>query len=67
MTEGEKLARDIVRVMLGKEKKGAMLEMCYNPTPYTQLAAIAENEGWQVILGTEAMIWQGIAQVRLQR
>ncbi|KLU88495.1 quinate dehydrogenase [Magnaporthiopsis poae ATCC 64411] len=44
--------------------KGAMLEMCYNPTPYTELAAIAEQAGWQVILGTEALIWQGIAQDR---
>jgi len=63
VTDGEMLARDIVAVMLGKKSKGAMLEMCYNPTPYTELAAIAQREGWQVILGTEAMIWQGIAQV----
>jgi quinate dehydrogenase len=43
---------------------GAMLEMCYNPTPFTQLAAIAEGKGWQVILGTEALIWQGLEQDR---
>lgn len=64
-TEGEKLARAITETMLRKEKKGAMLEMCYNPSPYTALGAIAEEQGWQVILGTEAMIWQGIEQVRL--
>ena len=46
-----------------KEEKGAMLEMCYNPSPFTELGALAEHEGWQVILGTEALIWQGIEQV----
>ncbi|KAL2263810.1 hypothetical protein VTK26DRAFT_4977 [Humicola hyalothermophila] len=62
VTEAEKLTRRITEVMLRKEKKGAMLEMCYNPSPYTQLGALAESEGWQVILGTEALIWQGIEQ-----
>jgi len=64
ITEEEWTVRRIVEVMLSKEgKKGAMLEMCYNPSPYTALGAIAENNGWQVILGTEAMIWQGVEQV----
>ncbi|GAB1317335.1 Quinate dehydrogenase [Madurella fahalii] len=62
VTDAEKLARRIVEVMLRKERKGAMLEMCYNPSPYTALGALAESEGWQVILGTEALIWQGIEQ-----
>jgi len=48
--------------MLRKEPKGAMLEMCYNPTPWTELAAIATGEGWQVIPGTEALVWQGVQQ-----
>ncbi|VBB81285.1 Putative quinate dehydrogenase [Podospora comata] len=60
--ESEKTVRKIIEVMLGKDHKGAMLEMCYNPSPFTALGAIAEKEGWQVILGTEAMIWQGIEQ-----
>ena len=47
-----------------KPPRGAMLEMCYNPSPYTALGSIAERNGWQVILGTEAMIWQGIEQDR---
>jgi quinate dehydrogenase len=64
-TEAEKTLRRITEVMLQKENKGAMLEMCYNPSPYTDLGALAESEGWQVILGTEALIWQGIEQVRL--
>ena len=62
-TESEKLLRRITEVMLRKEQKGAILEMCYNPSPFTLLGALAESEGWQVILGTEALIWQGIEQV----
>ncbi len=62
VSEAEKLTRRITEVMLRKERKGAMLEMCYNPSPYTALGALAESEDWQVILGTEALIWQGIEQ-----
>lgn len=61
-TEAEKLARSILEAMLRKEKKGVLLEMCYNPTPYTEIWALAQNEGWEVILGTEALIWQGLEQ-----
>ncbi|KAH8906385.1 quinate dehydrogenase [Coniochaeta sp. PMI_546] len=63
-TEAERLTRAVVETFLGKERKGAMLEMCYNPTPFTQLGALAESRGWQVILGTEALIYQGIEQDR---
>lgn len=63
-TEAEHLARAITETFLDKQHKGAMLEMCYNPTPFTQLGAIAEDKKWQVILGTEALIWQGIEQDR---
>lgn len=62
-TREEKTARTIIETILKKEAKGAMLDMCYNPTPHTELGAIAEREGWRVILGTEAMIWQGFEQV----
>ncbi|KAI1810146.1 quinate dehydrogenase [Poronia punctata] len=65
VTAEEKTARAIVETFLKKERKGAMLEMCYNPTPYTELWSLAVREGWQVILGTEAMIWQGFEQVSL--
>jgi quinate dehydrogenase len=64
-TDEEILARKMIEAMLAKSTKGAMLEMCYNPTPFTQLAAIAEAAGWQVILGTEALVWQGIEQVSI--
>ncbi|KAG7284071.1 Quinate dehydrogenase [Staphylotrichum longicolle] len=61
-TKEEKLVRRIIEVMLEKEHKGALLEMCYNPSPFTALGALSESKGWQVILGTEALIWQGIEQ-----
>lgn len=61
-TDNELRARKITNVFLEKPHKGAMLEMCYNPTPFTRLGALAEEKGWQVVLGTEALIWQGIEQ-----
>lgn len=65
VTEAEREARAVTEVFLvEKEHKGAMLEMCYNPTPFTLLGKLAEDAGWQVILGTEALIWQGIEQDR---
>ncbi|KAK4229234.1 hypothetical protein QBC38DRAFT_119210 [Podospora fimiseda] len=61
VTEEEKTVRRIIEVMLSKGR-GAMLEMCYNPCPFTALGRLAEKKGWKVILGTEAMVWQGIEQ-----
>lgn len=61
-TSEEIVARQVTEVLLDKAHKGAMLEMCYNPTPFTRLGALAEQKGWQVILGTEALIWQGLEQ-----
>lgn len=63
-TEAEFEARRIIECFLGKSHKGAMLEMCYHPTPWTEIGAIAEKSGWEVILGTEAMIYQGFEQAR---
>jgi quinate dehydrogenase len=63
-TDEERTARCVIETILGKERKGAILEMCYNPNPYTEIGGIAEREGWQVILGTEAMIYQGLEQDR---
>ena len=62
-TEAEKRTRKIIEVILGKEEKGAVLEMCYNPSPFTQLGALSERLGWKVILGSEAMLWQGLELV----
>lgn len=38
--------------------------MVDHPTPWTEIAAIAEKAGWQIILGTEAVIYQGLEQDR---
>lgn len=58
-------ARKVIEVFLEKEEKGAILEMCYHPTPYTEIGDVSEKLGWQVILGTEAMIYQGLEQARI--
>jgi quinate dehydrogenase len=62
-TEQEKQARRVIECMVGKEHKGAILEMCYHPSPWTEIGNLSEKAGWQVILGTEAMIYQGLEQV----
>ena len=61
-TEAEFEARRIVEYFLNKPRKGAMLEMCYHPSPWTEVGNLAEALGWEVVLGTEAMIYQGFAQ-----
>lgn len=65
VTDAEIVARRITEVFLEKEHKGAILEMCYHPMPWTEIASLAERAGWQVILGTEAVIYQGLEQDRL--
>ena len=44
---------------------GALLEMCYHPSPNTQIATLANDCGWTVIGGVEAMIGQGLEQSKL--
>jgi quinate dehydrogenase len=61
-TPGERIARDLVVAFLSKEKKGVLVDMCYTPSPRTELAQIAQKAGWTVIPGTEVMVFQGIAQ-----
>jgi quinate dehydrogenase len=64
-TPEEQEARKILEVFLSnKSHKGAILEMCYHPTPYTEIAEISRQAGWQLILGTEALIYQGLEQDR---
>lgn len=46
-------------------RKGVILEMCYHPIPWTDIAHLASSAGWKVILGSEALIWQGLAQAKL--
>jgi quinate dehydrogenase len=47
------------------KQQGVILEMCYHPTPWTEIAHLASAGGWKVILGSEALIWQGLEQARL--
>jgi len=63
-TPAEIEARQVLECFLQKEHKGAMLEMCYHPTTWTEIAEVGKNEGWQVVLGTEALIYQGLEQDR---
>lgn len=65
VSEEEKIARQVLATILRAEHKGALLEMCYHPSPKTEIAGLATNLGWQVIMGTEAMIGQGLEQARL--
>jgi quinate dehydrogenase len=57
-------ARGVIESFLRKDEKGEILEMCYHPTPYTEIAKLSEENGWHIILGTEAMIYQGLEQDR---
>ncbi|KAI5474279.1 shikimate 5-dehydrogenase [Pseudohyphozyma bogoriensis] len=64
-TPEEKEARATVVEIFKKPEKGVILEMCYFPHPWTELAQIAQDAGWQVVTGEQAMIWQGIEQQKL--
>jgi len=63
-TEEEIMARKVTEILLGKAK-GVLLEMCYHPSPNTEIAKLAEAAGWQVVPGIQAMIYQGLEQARL--
>lgn len=66
-TPAEQLVRDILETLLikGKENGGALLEMCYHPSPDTQITQLAGRCGWRVIGGLEAMMAQGLEQAKL--
>lgn len=66
VTEAEIEARRITECFLNKSHKGAILEMCYHPTVHTEIGALSEKAGWTVILGTEAMIYQGFEQAKVR-
>ncbi|KAF7126225.1 hypothetical protein CNMCM5793_002720 [Aspergillus hiratsukae] len=71
-TPGEIQAREVLQAFLGQTPastsdscRGVILEMCYHPVPWTEIAQLASAAGWKVILGSEALIWQGFEQARL--
>ena len=62
-TEAEKRVREMLKAMVGGDS-GVLLEMCYAPSSNTAVSRIATESGWQVVPGTEAMIWQGFEQAK---
>lgn len=67
-TPSEQAVRDILGLFLKRlpqEDRGALLEMCYHPSPDTQITRLAVGAGWQAIGGLEAMIGQGLEQSKL--
>lgn len=69
-TAEELNARAVIQSFLGSaadapKQQGVILEMCYHPVPWTEIAQLASTAGWKVILGSEALIWQGLEQARL--
>lgn len=63
VSDSEKAVRDEATIFLDAQH-GAILEMCYHPSTDTAIARLAASKGWNVIPGTEAMIWQGVEQDR---
>ncbi|KAJ5579480.1 Quinate/shikimate 5-dehydrogenase/glutamyl-tRNA reductase [Penicillium hispanicum] len=69
-TPEELNTRAVIQAFLGTaadapKQQGVILEMCYHPVPWTEIAQLASTGGWKVILGSEALIWQGLEQARL--
>lgn len=62
VSEGEILARKIVTAFLEKKEKGVVLEACYFPRVWTAFAELAKAHEWEVVKGTEMMLYQGFAQ-----
>jgi quinate dehydrogenase len=65
VTAEERTAREVLTVFLNGQEKGPLLEMCYHPSPNTEISRLASDAGWKVIGGIEAMVGQGVAQARL--
>ena len=61
----EILTRDIAETFLRRPEKGHVLEMAYHPKPITAFYSLAREYGWDVLPGTEPMIYQGVAQQSL--
>jgi quinate dehydrogenase len=67
-TPSEVAVRRILEALLRRtplETRGAVLEMCYHPSPDTGITKLARASGWKVIGGLEAMVAQGLEQARL--
>lgn len=62
-TDAEKEVRGMIKAMMDGDS-GVLLEMCYHPSSNTAVSRIATESKWQVVPGTEAMIWQGFEQAK---
>lgn len=59
-SEGEIMARAITAAFLEKSCKGVLLDMCYHPSPETQLISLSRQHGWTVVSGVEMFLFQAI-------
>ncbi|KAJ5689458.1 hypothetical protein N7462_003850 [Penicillium macrosclerotiorum] len=68
-TDAEKITRDIITTMIQSQHAHSsarlFLEMCYDPTPKTYMATLAEKFDWKVIDGLDVMEHQAIEQAVL--
>ena len=58
-------ARAVITTFLGKVSKGVLLDMCYHPSPETELIALGRQSDWKVVHGIEAFFYQAVASASL--
>jgi quinate dehydrogenase len=61
-SDEEKRAQEVTKAFLARTSDAVALEMCYMPKVVTCFYTLAEQAGWTVISGVQAVLWQGIAQ-----
>jgi quinate dehydrogenase len=59
---GEVLCNRICDVILRKQEKGLLVDMCYMPSPQTNLLSSAKSQGWKTITGREVLVRVCVAQ-----
>ncbi|KAL4863420.1 hypothetical protein BDV12DRAFT_206474 [Aspergillus spectabilis] len=59
---GEVLCNRICDVILQKQEKGLLVDMCYMPSPRTKLLSTAKAQGWKTITGREVLVRVCVAQ-----
>ncbi|OQE31707.1 hypothetical protein PENSTE_c001G00850 [Penicillium steckii] len=59
---GEILCARICGIILRKPEKGLLVDMCYMPSPQTNLIKTAQYYGWKTIIGTDVLVRVCVAQ-----
>lgn len=59
---GEILCARICDIFLRKPERGLLVDMCYMPSPQTNLIVTAQGQGWNTIVGTEVLVRVCVAQ-----